>query len=140
MSSISFQDFTLNQTAITGKRNTVVNVVAVRPRYKIDNETRQRTDIVEAFTADIVAAHGKTQSIKLPLDTEPVIKQISDALKDNKIVSASFGEPSSLRGKCYAMLDRNSNQLIQGVSCTASEIQLVKIEDPEDDFDDLIIE
>jgi len=62
-----------------------------------------------------------------------------DALKQQKVVTVNFGNPSSLRGKCYAMM--NNGVLLQGVSCTATELNIVSIEEPEfEDFDDIIID
>lgn len=140
MASISFRDFTLNQTNITGRRNPVVTVVETRPRYKIDPQTRQRTDILDGFNIDIIAALGKAQTVKVGLECEETIKKISEALKENnKIVSIDFGTPSTLRGKCYAMM--NNGQLLSGVSATASEVNIVKVEEQEyDDLSDLIVE
>lgn len=138
MASISFRDFELNQTTITGKRNPNVTVDAVRMRNKIDPETRQRTDEIEGTVVDIVA-RGKIQSVKLPLDTKATVEKIAEALKEHKIVTVNFGETAStLRGRCYAMYQ--NNQMIQGISCTATELNIVGIEDQEvEDFDDIIL-
>lgn len=138
MASISFRDFELNQTTITGRRNPNVTVDAVRMRNKIDPETRQRTDEIEGTVVDIVA-RGKIQSVKLPLDTKVTVEKIAEALKEHKIVTVNFGETAStLRGRCYAMYQ--NNQMIQGISCTATELNIVSIEDQDvDDFDDIIM-
>ena len=137
MASISFRDFELNQTTITGRRNPNVTVDAVRMRNKIDPETRQRTDEIEGTVVDIVA-RGKIQSVKLPLDTKATVEKIAEALKEHKVVTVNFGETAStLRGRCYAMYQ--NNQMIQGVSCTATELNIVSIEEPEfEDFDDFV--
>jgi hypothetical protein len=137
MSSISFRDFTLNMTAITGRRSNSQIVVDAKIRNKIDPETHTRTEEVDGYTVDIIAAHGRTQSVKLPKETGATVKQIMDAIHNQKIVKVNFGEPSTLRGRCYALVN-SSGQLIQGVSATASEVQVLSIEDEElDGFDDL---
>ena len=132
-SSIRFRDFVLNQTNITGKRNPKVIVDAVSVRYKIDKETQQRTQEVEGMNVDIIAAHSMVQTVKLPLSCKETCDKIAEALRSNKIVTVNFGTPSTLRGKCYAML--RSGQLFQGVSCTAEEINIVSIEDDVDETD-----
>lgn len=137
MATLDFKDFDLNQTTITGKRNPVVELDAWRERYKVDSETKQRTDVVEGYVADIVA-RNRIQSVKLPVDAvnEETVKRIKSALEAHKVVKINFGTTAStLRGRCYALL--NSGQLIKGVSCTATELNIVAIDEPEaDDFDD----
>lgn len=136
MASISFKDFLLNQTAITGKRKADVSVVDARTRYKINAETRQRTEEIEGYAVDIIAAHGRTQTVKLPVSAQDSVTKIIDALKDNMLVTVNFGEPSTLSGKCYAMF--NNGQLISGVSASATKISIVNIEADEDYADDVI--
>ena len=136
MATLDFKDFDLNQTTITGKRNPTVQADAFRERYKLDSETKQRTDTVEGYVVDIVA-RNRIQSVKLPVDAVNLetVKQIKTALEAHKVVKINFGTTAStLRGRCYALL--NSGQLIKGVSCTASELNLVSIDEPEaDDLD-----
>jgi hypothetical protein len=134
--SIRPHDIVLNQTNITGKRKPTVLVDAVSKRYKIDKETQKRTDEVEGVNVDIIAAHSMVQTVKLPLSVSATCDEIADALRNNKIVSIDFGKPSTLRGKCYAML--RNGQLVSGVSCTADTINIVSIEDDSDEmyFDD----
>lgn len=133
MATLRFRDFGLNQTTITGKRKPEVIVDAVGLRNKIDQETRKPVqNEYDGVKCDIVAAHGMTQTVKLPLSCKNTIDKIADALKSNCVVKVNFGTPTStLRGKCYAML--RDGQLIQGVSCTADEINIVSIEDVDDD-------
>lgn len=141
MPSLSFKDFDLNQTTITGRRNPVVELDAFKIQYKIDPETKQRTTEPDRYIVDIVA-RNRVQSVKLPLDVvkEATATQITDALKARKIVKVNFGvNASTLRGRCYALI--SNGQLVQGVSCTATEFNLVSIDEPEiDDFDDYAIE
>jgi len=140
MASLTFKDFDLNQTCITGKRNPNVQVDAIRLRYKMDRETQERTDELEGYVVDILA-RNRVQSVKLPLEavTDATVKQIQEALSNRKIVKVNFGSnASTLRGRCYALM--NGGRLLSGVSCTASEMNIVTIEDAEDDLDELAIE
>ncbi len=141
MPSLTFKDFDLNQTTITGRRNPVVTLDDFRIRYKVDKETKQKTEEADCYVADIVA-RNRVQSVKLPLDAvnKATATQITDALRFRKVVKINFGTTAStLRGRCYALI--NSGQLISGVSCTASELNLVSIEEPElDDLDDVTID
>lgn len=138
--TLELRNINLNQTNITGRRNPVVQVIETRTRYKIDPQTRQRTDELDGFTVTILAALSRPQDVKVPIETENVIKQIDDALRDEKQVFVTFGTPSStLRGKPYAMIN-SSGKLVSGISCTATEIQISRIEDNIDDFDEIIIE
>jgi hypothetical protein len=138
--SITFRDFLLNMTTMTGRRSNSQMVVDARIRYKIDSVTHQRIEgEPDGYTVDIIAAHGRTQSVKLPKETKLVVEKIMDAIRDQKVVKVNFGEPSTLRGRCYALIN-GSGQLIQGVSATATEINILSVEDDEYDcFDDEVI-
>lgn len=142
MASLSFKDFDMPQTCITGCRKTTVTLDDFRPRYKIDAETKEKTEEIDCYVADIVA-RNRIQSVKLPKDSvkPEVVEQITTALKAKKVVTINFGATAStLRGKCYALINRTTGQLVSGVSCTASELNVVSINEPEiDDFDDDII-
>ena len=138
MATLILRDISLNQTNITGRRKPDVTVTDTKIRYKIDTTTNTRTDDIEGYAVDIIAIHGKPQTVKLPLDTKETVEQIKTALKKNQIVTVNFGIPSTLRGKCYAML--RNGQIMSGVSCTADTINIFKIEDELDDFDENDIE
>ena len=129
---------TLNQTNITGKRNPVVTLDALRKRYRIDKETQMRTDELDGITADI-HARGSIQSVKLPLESvdEATFTKITEALEAEKVVKVNFGATAStLRGKYYGLISKVTGQLVQGISCTATEMNLVAIEEPEvDEYD-----
>ena len=133
MSSIALKDLALNQTAITGRRKSGVTVVETRVRRKIDPETRKITDEIDGYSVDIIAAHGKLQTVKLPTSTAEEIAKINAALSDNLIVTANFGEPSSLTGRPYAMVQ--NGQLLAGVSAKADVINIVSMENDVDDID-----
>lgn len=133
--TIGFGDFSLTQTILTGRRTTDVTVDAVHDRFKRDPETRKQTTELEGVNVDIVAAKGKIQTVKLPLACKETTDRILEALKLNQIVRVNFGEKAStLRGRCYAM-QTSTGQLLQGVSCTATEINITGIEDVLDDLD-----
>lgn len=141
MASLSFKDFDLNQTCITGRRNPVVTLDAIRIRYKTDAVTKQKTDEVDSVVVDIIA-RNRIQSVKLPLEAVPteLYEQIENALKAHKVVKANFGtNASTMRGRCYAL--QNNGSIISGISVTASQFNLVSIEEPEmDEYDDLDID
>jgi len=113
--------------------------VEMRKRYKVDKATQTRTDEVDGLTADILARNG-IQSVKLPIDAvdEKTFTEITEALASEKVVKVNFGATAStLRGKFYALINKTTGQLVQGISCTASQMNLVSIEEPEsDDFAD----
>ena len=140
MASLTFKDFDLNQTCITGRRKPNVTLDDFRPRYKVDAETKEKKEEIDCYVADIVA-RNRIQSVKIPTDAvkPEVVEQITTAIKANKVVTINFGTTAStLRGKCYALINRSTGQLISGVSCTASELNVVAISEPEiDDFDDI---
>jgi len=141
MATLTFKDFDLNQTCITGRRNPVVTLDAIRIRYKTDAVTKQRTDEQDGYVVDIIA-RNRIQSVKLPLDavSTELYEQIETALKNHKVVKVNFGTNSStMRGKCYALISNGS--LLSGISVTATQFNLVSIEEPEmDEYDDLDID
>jgi len=137
MPTVGIRDFELNQTTLLGRRTTYATVEAVHDRFKRDPETKQATTELDGVNVDVVAVKGKIQTVKLPASCKETCDKITEALKEHKVVKVNFGEKTStLRGKCYAML--NNGQLLSGVSCTAQEINIVAIEDLLDDgFDDI---
>lgn len=135
MASLNPSGIPLNQTTITGRRNPVVTLNGLRKRNKIDKDTQTRTDELEGYTADICARNA-IQSVKLPVDAvnEETFAKITEALDADKVVKVNFGaNASTLRGKFYALISRTTGQLVQGISCTASEMNLVSIDEPEVD-------
>jgi len=139
MSTIIPSTIPLTLTNLTGKRSMIVVINGIRKRYKIDKETQQRTDVVDGLTVDMLARNG-VQSVKLPVEAvdETTFTQIDEAIKAEKIVKVNFGATAStLRGKFYALINKSTGQLVQGISCTASELNLVSIDEPElDDIDE----
>jgi len=138
MASIGFRDFILNQTTLTGKRSPNASVESIHIRFKRD-ENQQVTNEPDGVNVDIVAAKGKIQTVKMPLSVKETTDKIAEALADHKLVTVNFGEKAStLKGRCYAMY--RNGQLLAGVSCEATEINIVSVEDlVEDNFDDIIL-
>lgn len=138
MATISLRDLVLNQTAIIGKRNPNVVVDGVRIRYKVDPDTKQRTEEKDCIIMDVRTARAQIQSVKLPLELQETVDKVVEALKQEKVVSVNFGNPSStFRGKPYALINAQG-QLMSGVSCTATELNIVSVSDPEfDEFGDI---
>lgn len=139
MATIVPKDIQLNATNITGSKSQEYLVDGFRDRYKIDKVTKTRTEELEGYSVDIRALKGAVQTVKLPLNVDAtVIEQIREAVKADKDVTISFGKPSTLRGKFYALL--NNGALVQGVSCTASKIEIISIKDSADEFEEEFIE
>ena len=135
MASLQLRDIKLSQTALTGRRSTELVVDAIRVRYKVDQKTRTRTDEVDGINVDIIV-RNKIQTVKLPIIEQSVFDAISDALKANKTVRVNFGDKhSTLVARPYALINRATNSIVEGISCTASELNIVSIEEPE--FDEL---
>jgi hypothetical protein len=133
MPNLPLRDIGVGINTITGRKVNVQSVVEVHKRFKIDPNTQQRTPELDGYGVDIIAIHGRTQTVKLSKEHAEIIEKISAALREHKLVKINFGEPSTLRGRCYAM---NSNgQLLSGVSCTATEINILAIEDDDIDYD-----
>ena len=141
MASVNPRQIELSQSCVLGRKNPIVTLDAIRIRYKTDAVTKQRTDEKESYVVDVYG-RNTTQSVKLPLDAIPteLFEQIATALKAHKVVKANFGSPAStMRGKYYALPDNGG--IRQGISCTATQFNLVSIEEPEmDEYDDLDID
>lgn len=133
MGSISLRDISLNQTAITGKRKPNVQVLNAKIRRKMDADTKQMTDEIDTCIIDILALKGQTQSVKIPATFAPKVAEIQSAIESGKIVTANFGDASTLKGKPYALL--NGNRVLSGVSCTASEFNIISITDDAEEVD-----
>lgn len=138
MATISLRDLVLNQTAVIGKRNPNLVVDRVYYRYKVDPDTKQRTEEKDYIIADVRTARAQIQSVKLPLELQETADKVAEAIKDEKVVTINFGNPSStFRGKPYALINAQG-QLMSGVSCTATELNIVSISEPEfDEFGDI---
>lgn len=116
----------------------VVDVESVRPRYKIDPDTKKSTGEIDGFNLDFFGVKGGVQTVKLPMDVKDQIAKIDEALKTGSIVHVNFGTPSTFKARFYAML--NNGSLIQGITATASTLEIISIDTPElEDFDDIQI-
>ncbi len=123
----------LNQTAVFDTKRKELKCDGVATRFKRDPETKLPTAEIEGYAVNAFTAHGEVQTVKLPLEVEPKIEEIRNALTKDKIVKVSF---ANLVGKFWAMQDQNSGRLLQGISVTASDVEIISIEDPsEDDID-----
>ena len=60
--------------------------MATATRCKRDPETRQATDEIEGYAVNVLSAKGEPQTVKLPIDSAPVVNQIHDALNEDKFV------------------------------------------------------
>lgn len=141
MSSIGFKDFTLSQTQIVGRKKSEVTVEQIHIRNKVDPVTRRLTEERDGYSVDILTARGKIQTVKLPESAvaEATYRKIREALDRHDIVTVNFGaQASTMRGTCYA-LNTKDGSLLKGVSATATELNIVSIEPPEVDLEDLII-
>ena len=116
-----------------------VDVESVRPRYKIDPDTKKPTDILDGYNLDFFGVKGGVQTVKLDLTVKTAFEQIKAALEKGCIVKVNFGTPSTLRARFYAM--KHNDGILQGITATASTVEIVSIEEPEidEDFGDIEI-
>lgn len=134
---LELRDVLYSQTNILGRRISQGIVVdSAGFKYKVDESGHPTTEI-EYCMVDIIATKGKVQTVKLPISTKETVEEIQDALHHNKTVTVHFGQPkSTLCGRGYAIYNEEKQTLYSGVSASATEINIVKIEEPEfDDFD-----
>ena len=115
------------------KSDKTVDVESVRERKAIDPTTRKPTDTLDGYTLNFLGVSGGVQSVKLPLELKPVVEQINTALQRGAIVKVNFGSPSTLQAKFYAMM--SDGQLIQGITASATTVEIVEIIEQEDDFE-----
>ena len=88
--------------------------MATATRYKRDPETRQATDEIEGYAVNVLSAKGEPQTVKLPIDSAPVVNQIHDALNEDKLVRVSFG------GRLYAVLQNILSNMNRDIASKAS--------------------
>lgn len=138
MSSLNPRGVTLSQTAAFGTKKQELIVTQTGIRYKRDPETRQATTNVDGYNVNVQSPRtGEVQTVKLPMNVADTISKIKNALESDQIVTVSF--KGTFRGKFWAMLGENG-RVNQGISATATELEIVEIKDLEDDFmdDDMI--
>ena len=134
MSSVNTRQINLSQTTTLGTKAKSVTVNGVATRFKRDPATNLPTEELEGYAVNILSARGETQTVKLPITTAEQIEQIRAALSEDKVVKA---ELSGFVGKFYAMIDRQSGRLMQGITANATDIKITSIEAlSEDYFDD----
>jgi len=137
MASVTARGIGLSMTSTLGSKRQDVVCVATAQRRKRDPETRQVTDEIEGYAVNVLSAKGETQTVKLPLESAPVIQEIQEALSADKLVRVSF---EKFVGRFWAMLDATTGRVNQGVSVTASAVKIASIEDPADELDELMDE
>ncbi|MCR5798733.1 MAG: hypothetical protein K6G69_01540 [Lachnospiraceae bacterium] len=129
----------LNQTTIFGSKRKELPVDSVATRFKRDPDTHLPTAEIEGYAVNAFTARGEVQTVKLPLEVESKIEEIRSALMKEKIVKVTF---TNLVGKFWALLDQNSGRVLQGISTTATDVEIFSIEDPVDediDMDDVVL-
>ncbi|WP_026669313.1 hypothetical protein [Butyrivibrio sp. AE3006] len=136
MPTVNPRNVKLSQTAALGSKSRNVTANGVATRFKRDPATNQPTQEIEGYAVNVLSARGEVQTVKLPKTTEDQIEQIKTALSEDKVVQVTL---DGFVGKFYAMLDRQTGRLIQGISATATDIKIVSVEDLVEDFDDEVI-
>ena len=130
MASVNVRRILLPQTTIFGSKKQDLLVSQVADRYKRDPETKETTTEKDGFNITVLSpTTGEPQTVKLPLTVEQEIAKVSKALAEENIVKVSFN--GTMRGKFWAMM--NDGRLQQGISATATELQVVSIEVPNED-------
>ena len=133
MPTLSPRDVVLSQTTAFRTKKVDLAVAKVSLRYKRDRETRKATDELDGYNVDVIAPKsGEVQTVKLPLEVAETVKQIQSAIDADMLVTVSFN--GTFKGKFYALL--NDGRIKQGISATATELSIVKIEAYDDDFAD----
>jgi hypothetical protein len=140
MASVQTRGIILSQTATFNSKKPDLTVTQVGIRYKRDHETRQATSEVEGYFVNVASPRtGEIQTVKLPPDVSDQISKIRTALQEDQQVIVSF--KGTFRGKFWAMIGDNG-RVNTGISATATELEIVKIEminDEYDCFDDDVI-
>ena len=112
-----------------------VEVDSVRTRYVLD-ENGKPTSQVDQFVLDFIAIKSNIQSVKIPYnpETEAKIKRIADALKADSSIFVNF---TNFKARFYCM--KRGDEIIQGITASADDVEIISIDAPElDDFDTII--
>ena len=139
MGSVNPRGITLSPTSTFGTKKQDLIVAQVGIRYKRDPETKQATEDIDGYNINVLNPRtGEVQTVKLPRETESQIDKIKKALNENQTVLVSF--KGTFKGRFWAMLGDNG-RVNMGISATASELEIISIEDYSDDFmdDDIIM-
>jgi DNA-binding transcriptional MocR family regulator len=138
MASLQTRGITLSQTAAFNSKKQELTATQAGIRYKRDPETRLATSEVEGYFVNVASPrNGEIQTVKLPTNVSDKISRIRTALEEDQQVLVSF--KGTFRGKFWAMLGDNG-RVNTGISATATELEIVKIEAFDDDlvdFDDV---
>jgi hypothetical protein len=130
--TVNTRNVSLSQTCVLGSKKPDVSVSSVGERYKIDPTTRQRTDVLDGYYVNVYSSRGEVQTVKLGVNVADKIEEIKKAVEQNKVVQVNFNK--TFKAKFYAMII--DSRLMQGISASATDIQIVSVEDAVfDDFD-----
>lgn len=134
MASVNVKRVTLSQTAIFSSKKTDLLVSQVVDRFKRDPQTRQVTEEPDGFNLTVLSpSTGEPQTVKLPLELKEEVEKVRAALLADNVVRVSFN--GTMRGKFWAMV--SDGRLNQGISATATDMTVVSIEVPDEDYLDL---
>jgi len=133
MASLNIRNLTLNQTSAFGTKKPDLAVASVVERYKRDPDTRQATTEVEGYNINVLSPRtGETQTVKLPLDVKETFEKIRESLNKEMVVKVNFN--GTFKAKFWAMITPEG-RVNQGLTATATELQIVSVEALDDDLD-----
>ena len=137
MSYLSPRGVILSQTAAFGTKKQDLVVTQTGIRYKRDPETKQPTSDIDGYNINVQSPRtGEIQTVKLPISVADTINKIKTALEAEQLVTVTFN--GTFKGKFWAMIDDNG-RVNQGISATATDVEIVDIKDIQDEcFDDMI--
>lgn len=137
MATLDTRRVVLSQTTLFNSKKPELDVVSAGSTFKRDKETNAPLDEIIGHWINVRSPKtGEIQTVKLPLEKEENVKKIKQALQEEKLVKVSFN--GTLRAKFWAMVQ--AGQLKQGITANASDLSIVSIEDPADEFDDDFID
>lgn len=133
MASLSVRNILLSQTGAFGSKKPDLTVASVVERFKRDPETHQPTTELEGFNINVISPRtGEVQTVKFGLEVKENYEKIRDGLAHDMIVKVNFN--GTFRARFYAMAGENG-KINQGLSATATELQIVSVEALDDDLD-----
>lgn len=137
MSCLNTRGIVLSQTAAFGTKKQDLLVTQTGIRYKRDSATKQPTSDIDGYNINVQSPRtGEIQTVKLPINVADTISKIKTALESEQLVTVTFN--GTFKGKFWAMIGDNG-RVNQGISATATDVEIVDIKDIQDDcFDDMI--
>ena len=97
-------------------------------------ENGKPTSELACYAIDIVANRGATQKIKLPLELADKITELKTKIDDGAIVRVKFVD---LKMRLFNMKTETGN--LVGITASASDFEITKIESSEDDIDNIFL-